>query len=233
MIKRIFSLFGLILAFVFVYSCTPKVPPKATLDANQLRSLQVKELNGDIDTCYKASLFILQDEGWIIKVADKPSGLIQAESLRSRSSFSPELDHMKMRAKEKAGCYYIVGRNGRLLMAYGNTWERWKETNVTLEQWGKNTTKVRLNFVKRGFLPSKVRGGLFSTTSDPEKNSSEIINEPTVYQNFFARLQKEVFIRQNLSGTDAPKQTRDKPSPGVPTGGYTPKKNSLDAIRRF
>ena len=197
--KKILFLYLLTIIMMLSFACGKKVPPKIMLDQNQLRSLQVKEIHGDLDTCYLASLFILQDEGWIIKVADKSSGLIQAESLRRRSSFSPELDHMKMRAKELSNFYYFVDGLGRLKAKYGNKWERWEESNLTLEKWGKDTTKLRLSFVKRGFLPSKVRGGLLSTTSDPQQNSSQIIDEPTVYQNFFARLKKEIFRRQNLN----------------------------------
>lgn len=205
MIKKILFLHLLAIIMISAYACIPKVPPKPPkLDANQLRSLQVKEIDGDLDTCFKASLFILQDEGWIIKGADKSSGLIQAESLRTKSSFSPELDYLKTSYGELPDCNY-VHYNKQIHKFCGRSWERWKVANVTLESWGNNTTKVRLSLVKKGFIPSKIRstGGLLiidrSTYSVPEKNSSEIIDDPTVYQNFFARLKKEVFVRQNLS----------------------------------
>lgn len=205
MIKKILFLHLLAIITISSYACIPKVPPKPPkLDANQLRSLQVKEIDGDLDTCFKASLFILQDEGWIIKGADKSSGLIQAESLRIKSSFSSELDYLKTSYGEIPNCNY-VHYNNQIHKFCGRSWERWKEANVTLESWGNNTTKIRLSLVKKGFIPSKIRstGGLLiidrSTYSVPEKNSSEIIDDPSVYQNFFARLKKEVFVRQNLS----------------------------------
>ena len=190
MLKKILVLYVFTLIIIYACACTiaPKVPLKPPrLDANQLRSLQIKEINGDLDTCYRASLFILQDEGWIIKTADKSNGIIQAESIRTRSSFSPEFDYLKSYGySEVPNRYYSVfeGKVYGPKKHYG-TWERWKDVNVTLEPWAKNTTKIRLSFIKKGFFR--------------EKNSAEIIDDPTIYQNFFGRLKKEVFRRQNLN----------------------------------
>jgi len=203
MVKKILSLFLLMLAFIFVYSCTPKVPPKATLDTNQLRSLQVKEIDGDLDTCYRGSLFILQDEGWIIKTADKSNGIIQAESIKTKSSFGPQHDHLRTLYKERPNVYYFEGtRSGRLLFVTGMMWDRWEECNVTFEPWGEDVTKIRLSLIKKGFVPEKVYSQgliLTSTHSFPQRTGEAVIGDPTVYQNFFARLKKEVFRRQNLN----------------------------------
>ena len=176
MYKKILFVYLLIFIFVFVYACTtaPKIPPKPpTLDANQLRSLQVKEIDGDFDACFKACIFILQDEGWIIREVDKPSGLIQAKSLSNKET--------------------VKGRGW---------YQTWKEANATLEPWGKGITKVRLSLVKIMFSPtsSYTKGLILSTqVIVPEQTKTEIIDDPTVYQHFFARLKKEVFRRQNLN----------------------------------
>ena len=201
MIRKILLLNVLVLIIIFASACATKLPPKPPgLDANQLRSLQIKEIEGDLETCFNASVYILQDEGWMIKTADKSNGLIQAESLKTKSSFSPEDDYLRSVFNEMPSQRYEIFR-GTLYTLFPR-WERWNEANVSLEKWGKNTTQVRFSAVKKGFLASLVysTGGILtkSTNSVPERNSSEVLDDPTVYQNFFARLKKEVFTRQNL-----------------------------------
>jgi len=175
MLKKIFVLY--VFALIIIYACAcstgPKAPPKPPkLDANQLRSLQVKEIDGDFDACFKACIFILQDEGWIIREVDKPSGLIQAKSLSNKET--------------------VKGRGW---------YQTWKEANATLEPWGKGITKVRLSLVKIMFDPGGSVGGkgLGKPIIVPEKTKTKIIDDPSVYQHFFARLKKEVFRRQNLN----------------------------------
>lgn len=199
MIKKILFLYLLIFIFVFAYACGPKLPPKLKLDANQLRSLQLKEIDGDLDSCFKASLFILQDEGWIIKVADKSNGILQAESLRTKSSYSPELDFARTKWGEKPGWHIINTRWGAVEKG---EWERWEEAFVYLEQLDNNTTRVRLNRVKKGTLPQIIHStGLILRKIDttPEQSSAVVVDDPNVYGNFFARLKKEVLRRQNLN----------------------------------
>jgi len=204
-----------ILIPVIISACAgpPKVPPKPTriVDANQLRSLQVREIEGDLEVCFRSSLFLLQDEGWIVKVADKTNGIIQAESMRKKSSFSPEMDYLRSSYNERPDAGYAI-YNGMLIASRGRLWDRWKEANITIESWGKNTTNVRLAVVEKGFLPSEIGsvrnlfGGITQIVQDPERTSSEIVDDPAVYQNFFARLKKEVFVRQNLEKENGKKK---------------------------
>jgi len=52
--------------------------PSAALHSACGSAMQTKELEGDLDTGFAATISVLQDEGWQIEVVDKASGIIQA-----------------------------------------------------------------------------------------------------------------------------------------------------------
>jgi len=51
-----------------------------TMDAMQRRSIESKELEGNFDDAFKATLQVFQDYGYIIKDSDHSSGVIHGET---------------------------------------------------------------------------------------------------------------------------------------------------------
>jgi len=70
--KRILTLFALCF---FLGGCAT-----TSLSSLQRRSIEAKELEGNFDDAYKASITVLQDKGFVIKHTDYNSGVIEAET---------------------------------------------------------------------------------------------------------------------------------------------------------
>ncbi|MCX5705457.1 MAG: hypothetical protein NTZ92_05335 [Candidatus Omnitrophica bacterium] len=52
----------------------------STLSTLQRRSIEAKELEGNFDDAFKATLQVLQDKGYVIKSTDYKAGVIQGET---------------------------------------------------------------------------------------------------------------------------------------------------------
>ena len=63
------------------------------------------------------------------------------------------------------------------------------EITATIEQFGDNTVKERITLVK------KVK----SSSQYGTQENSEIVDDPEFFQKIYDEIQKEMFIRQNLS----------------------------------
>lgn len=61
----------------FAVSCSSPTPPLSHL---QRRSIESKELKGDYTDAFKATIAVLQDNGYVINNADIDSGVIQGET---------------------------------------------------------------------------------------------------------------------------------------------------------
>jgi len=64
------------------------------------------------------------------------------------------------------------------------------EITATLEQFGPNTVKERITLVKKTKTSSQKYG---------TQENSEIISDPVLFQKLYDDIQKEMFIRRNLS----------------------------------
>ncbi|NQT90474.1 MAG: hypothetical protein HQ558_04390 [Candidatus Omnitrophica bacterium] len=81
---------GLILVLLLVVGCatTPK------LSSMQVRQITTKDINGSYENIYRATMTVLQDEGYIIKNTDMDSGLIVADIDRETSRTTQFLQQM-------------------------------------------------------------------------------------------------------------------------------------------
>ena len=128
------------------------------LSALQRRTLESRDLEGKYDDAFKATVQVLQDEGYIIKNADYKSGVIQGET-----------------GLKKSKNYWWDG----LLVNF--------EITATLEQFGENNVKERLSLIKK------------SKYSYGGEVPSKIIEDPEIFQRMYDNIQKEMFVRKNLS----------------------------------
>jgi len=144
--QRRFLIFGLIF---FLAGCA------TTMSAMQRRSIESKELEGNFEDAFKATLQVFQDYGYIIKDSDHASGVIHGET------------------------------------GIKQVWFRMEnyEIAATLEQFGDNIVKERISLVKKVKSSSQ-----YGTQED-----SIIIDEPELFQKLYNDIQKEMFIRKNLS----------------------------------
>jgi hypothetical protein len=61
--------------FIFLVGCAT-----TSLSTLQRRSIEAKELVGNFDDAFKATLQVLQDYGYVIKTSDYQAGVIQGET---------------------------------------------------------------------------------------------------------------------------------------------------------
>ena len=185
--------------------CATIPTPPAPLSPMARAAMQTKELNGSFDTAYKATLSVLQDQGWQIEEADKDSGLIQASSTRHRDVIGPENDYRatdKMIEKTRIKMAKFKG-NSKVAPAM---WTRWQQITATIEPWGKGTVRERLTIVNCGSLPSGLHyypyprafGYSSSKVQETAQEQSVVVEDPQAYQLLFQQVQKAIFVRQNL-----------------------------------
>lgn len=126
-----------------------------TMDAMQRRSIESKELEGNFDDAFKATLQVFQDYGYIIKDSDHQSGVIHGETGIKQVWFSMENF----------------------------------EITATLEQFGTNIVKERISLVKK----------IKASSQYGTQENSLIIDDLALFQKLYDDIQKEMFIRKNLS----------------------------------
>lgn len=66
--------------FIFIFCLFLSSCATSSLSTMQRRSIEAKELEGNFDDAFKATLQVLQDNGYIIKNTDYKAGVIQGET---------------------------------------------------------------------------------------------------------------------------------------------------------
>ena len=183
----------------------PAAPPPLSPMARA--AMQTKELNGDFETAYKATISVLQDQGWQVEEVDKDSGLIQASSTRSRDVIGPENDYRtsdKLIQKTRIKMAKFKG-NQKVAPAM---WTRWQQVTALIEPWGRGEVRERLTIVNCGSLPSGLHyypyprafGYSSGKVLEGAQEQSVVVEDPKAYQLLFQQIQKAIFVRQGLSG---------------------------------
>lgn len=188
----------------------PLIPPPL-LSIQQRAAMQTKELDGNFDTAFSATISVLQDEGWQIEVVEKSSGIIQASSLKRQDMIGPQedwyaandlnyRDNMKKEFKDKE---YALPE-----------WTRWEQLTSHIEKWGNNRIRQRITITKYGSLPPNTFS--YSVKEDQPKivttggkEQSILLDDPTIYQYLFQRIQRAIFIRQGLHGYLKPDHSKE------------------------
>jgi len=139
----------LLVSVVLIAGCATELTPL------QRRGIESRELEGDFEDAFKATIQVFQDDGYIIKDSDHQSGIIHGETGIKQVWFAMQNF----------------------------------EITATLEQFGANKVKERITLVKK----------MKSSSQYGTQESSEIISDPQLFQKMFDDIQKEMFIRKNLS----------------------------------
>lgn len=143
------KILALLVLSLFLVGCA------TTLTSLQRRTIEAKDLEGNVNDAFKATLQVFQDDGYIIKDSDLQSGVIHGET--------------------------GIKQNWFVMENY--------EITATLEQFGPNTVKERISLIK------KVK----SSNQYGTHESSDIIDDPQLFQKMYDDIQKEMFVRKNLS----------------------------------
>ncbi len=161
---------GLIIACLFVVGGCATT--KSALSPMQKRHITTKMIEGSYEDAYRATLTVLQDQGYIVKNTDMSSGLIVATADRSTSSGSQVMQsiffgHVKNKGSEI-------------------------ETTCMLNKLSEKTSEIRMN------IREVVYGQNSSWGSSTKQNVTQIYNEK-MYQNLFNEIFLEVKRREALN----------------------------------
>jgi len=159
----------LLISFAIFESCSPATPrPPQLMQMTQLqvRQIQTREYSGGTEiAAMRAVVAALQDEGFIVETTSQGLGLITA----GKEIFEEDED-----SKQWLKFMYGTG-----IGSYQTT-KRF-EVNATIRK-SQDGVKVRINIVAKAL--SNTGGILWS----------QPVQEPTIYQNLFARVDKAVFL---------------------------------------
>jgi len=203
--KTIYHLLLLVLiSMSFVSGCgqgKSRLQPPPPLSVQQRAAMQTKELEGDFDTGFAATISVLQDEGWQIEVVDKSSGIIQAVSLKHQDIIGP---HEDWYAEKDAGYRDDILKESKDRKMPLSEWNRWEQLTCHIEAWGENRIRQRMTITAFGSLPTNTfsyaekKKDKQNIVTSGGKEQSRIVEDPARYQYLFQQIQRAVFIRQGL-----------------------------------
>ncbi len=203
--KKRHSLLLLVLICIsFAPNCaqrTSRLQPPPPLSIQQRAAMQTKELEGDFDTGFAATISVLQDEGWQIEVVDKASGIIQAVSLKRQDIIGP---HEDWYAENDAGYRDDMIQEAKDRKASLSEWNRWEQLTCHIEPWAENRIRQRFTITAFGSLPTNTfsyaekKKDKQTIVTAGGKEQSRIVEDPARYQYLFQQIQRAIFIRQGL-----------------------------------
>jgi hypothetical protein len=151
-----------------------EVMAEGDASAMQSRATQSKQIDATYKTSYKAIMDVLQDKGFTVDSTDYNTGLITAsKKIPIRTTTSSQFGLFN---KSKTSFRSFI----------------YQKTTVTTEEWGKDSSRVR---VLTDLDEGPGMGGNPMSATDKAK----YLDKDNFYQDFFASLDKAIFIRrQNL-----------------------------------
>jgi len=203
--KTIYHLLLLVLiSMSFASGCgqgKSRLQPPPPLSVQQRAAMQTKELEGDFDTGFAATISVLQDEGWQIEVVDKASGIIQAVSLKHQDIIGP---HEDWYAEKDVGYRDDILKESKDREVPPSEWNRWEQLTCHIEPWGENRIRQRITITAFGSLPTNTvssagkKKDKQTIVTAGGKEQSRIVEDPARYQYLFQQIQRAIFIRQGL-----------------------------------
>jgi len=201
-------MYPLLLLLIIITSLAPgcaqrksRLQPPPSLSIQQRAAMQSKELEGDFDTGFAATISVLQDEGWQIEVVDKASGIIQAVSLKHQDIIGP---HEDWYAEKDVGYRDDILKESKDREVPPSEWNRWEQLTCHIEPWGENRIRQRITITAFGSLPTNTvssagkKKDKQTIVTAGGKEQSRIVEDPARYQYLFQQIQRAIFIRQGL-----------------------------------
>jgi hypothetical protein len=159
----------------------------------QRRQLTTRSFESSFENAFRATLTILQDQGYIIKNTDMDSGLIVANVDRKTATGLQLLQHLFV----------------------GFAWDKGTEVEVScvVNKINERTNETRINI-------QEVKYGESSWFSGTSKQSSKQIYEPSLYQRLFNEITIEIKRREayeSVSAIQSPKALQTNQRTGQPS----------------
>lgn len=142
-------------------------PPQPAKTSLEIQAIQAKSFEAPVALSFKAVTSVLQDLGYSIQTADLNTGIITANSATKES---------------RSGSAFF------LAIMDGTRSEERTRVTASVEEFGANTTRIRLNFVDFEFRSGAQ--GQAATDETPVTN-------PVIYENAFEKIGEAIFIRQS------------------------------------
>ncbi len=153
------------IGLLFLVGCS-STQPTATLSPMQIRQISTKDFNGNYKQVMKATVVVLQDQGYIIQNTDYDTGLIFAEKDVAK----------KATATEMLGVFFV-----------GNEQQVTKGAKIkataTVEEKSSEVSEVRFNAQQ-----VDVKGNTFGDSM----GVPVAIQDPNVYKSLFDQITVEV-----------------------------------------
>ncbi len=143
-----------------------EIDPEADESALQTRATQVKEIGGDYKMTFRAAMDVLQDMGFTIAETNLETGhLVGIKKISVTTTRSTSI---------------ITSEKSKSFIP--------QEATLTMEQWGKGLTRVRVNTDL-----GKTEG---FTMNLSQADKVRYLQPDKFYEEFFANLDKAVFLRK-------------------------------------
>ncbi len=149
--------------FTLTGCVTQPVVSKTSLE---IQAVQAKSFEADKTTTFRAVLSVLQDLGYVVGSASMETGFITAESPTKQD--------------KSGGAAFAAILGG--VRTEGKT-----AVTASIEEFGKISTRVRLNFVDK-----KQRSGAYGRRATDEAP----IEDALIYNSAFEKISEAIFIRQ-------------------------------------
>lgn len=159
------KIIAIISTIIFASGCAT-TEPVAKKTSLQIQSFQAKSFEADKTTTFRSVLSVLQDLGYVVGSASLETGFITAES--------------PIQMDKSAGAMFAAVLGG--VRTEGRT-----AVTASVEEFGKDTTRVRLNFVDK-----QQRSGARGQRAADEKP----IEDVKIYENSFEKISEAIFIRK-------------------------------------
>jgi len=162
--KKTFLIF---VSLLILISCTPK----PQLSPMQIRQITTRMYETDYETCYRATLTILQDQGYVIKDTDMETGHILASVDR----------------QTKGGSRFAQA----LFLGYVSDKGTEYELSAMVDKLSETATEIRVNI-------EKVKYGQSSKFSGTGKQSSKRVYDAKLFQDLFNDIGIEIKRREAM-----------------------------------
>jgi len=149
----------------------------------QQRQITTHIINGAYEDTYRATLTVLQDQGYVIKNTDMASGLIVANVDRAASGGSQFAQALILG--------YVADKGTEI------------EVSCMINKLSNDQTEARLNI-------QEVSYGQSSIWSGTSKQKSKQIYDPAVYRSIFNQIEVEVKRRQAIAGVTPEKSIKEE-----------------------
>jgi len=195
--KKLFTIFLTVVFIAFSSNC---VMARKVKSLSQLERREVETRffdTSDTTRVMKAAVNTLQDSGFVIQEIEPELGYLRAQKTYKRRFVNKARLAGQSFLLALATAYAVFTYGATAAYVYGPTKRISNEihdktvvvdTNVNVEPFGKNKTKVRLVFVQKVLLNAD---GYSYVKSAPTRILR--VYQPEVYREFFAQMDKSIF----------------------------------------